>query len=206
MAPRVALQPDEIALYRERLTEVAARLFAERGYEGVTLRAIASELGCSPMTPYRYFRDKREIFAAVRSAAHERFAEAQERALASSADPLQRLAALGRAYVRIALEEPRTYRLMFELDQPDPDGFPALRDAEARSWSPLLSVATEVIESGLLGGDPETVAHLFWAGVHGIVSLHLAGKLAMGRTIDDLLQPMLETLLRGNLAAGRDQP
>jgi AcrR family transcriptional regulator len=205
MAPRAALQPNEIELYRERLTEVASRLFGERGYEGVTLRAIARELGCSPMTPYRYFRDKREIFAAVRGAAHARFAEAQERALASATNPLERLGALGSTYVRFALEDPRTYRLMFELDQPDPDGFPSLRDAEMRSWAPLRSAVTEVIRSGLLDGDPETVAHVFWAGVHGIVSLHLAGKLAMGQTIDDLLQPMLETLLRGNLAAEGDQ-
>jgi AcrR family transcriptional regulator len=206
VAPRLALQPDDIALYRERLTRVASRLFAERGYEGVTLRAIAAELGCSPMTPYRYFRDKREIFAAVRTDAHERFAEAQERALRSAIRPLERLAALGRTYVRFGVEEPRAYRLMFELDQPDPDGFDALRAAEARSWAPIRAVVAEVIESGLLEGDPDTLAHVFWAGVHGIVSLHLAGKLALGRSIDDLLLPMLATLLRGSRPAERSPP
>jgi len=32
--------------------------FATHGYEGVTMRQLAEALGCSPKTPYRYFKDK----------------------------------------------------------------------------------------------------------------------------------------------------
>ena len=66
---RHALREDEIAEFRARLVEVATHLFARRGYEGVTLRAISEAMDCSPMTPYRYFRGKEGIFAAVRAAA-----------------------------------------------------------------------------------------------------------------------------------------
>jgi len=66
--PRI-LSEDEIQDFRTSLCEVAERLFADCGYEGVTLRAIAAELGCSPMTPYRYFDNKEAIFTAVRMAA-----------------------------------------------------------------------------------------------------------------------------------------
>jgi AcrR family transcriptional regulator len=204
MPPRVALQPDEIARYRKRLTEVASGLFAERGYEGVTLRAIAAELGCSPMTPYRYFRDKREIFSAVRTAAYERFARAQERALASATNPLERLVALGRSYVDFGIEQPDAYRLMFELSQPHPGRFPAQRVAETRAWEPIRSTIADVIYAGVLEGDPDTVAHVFWASMHGIVSLHLARKLSRGRTIEDLWQPLASTLVRGNRPERKD--
>jgi hypothetical protein len=54
------------------------------------------------------------------------------------------------------------------------------------------------IGAGVLGGDPDTVAHLLWAGLHGIVSLELAGKLRMGRTFDDLRDSMMEMSFRGN--------
>ncbi len=40
----------------------------------MTLRALAAELGCSPMTPYRYFENKAELFAVVRADAFRRFA------------------------------------------------------------------------------------------------------------------------------------
>ena len=65
--PRPALSQTEIADYRDEICAVAERLFAEQGYPGVTLRAIATELGVSAMAPYRYFRGKEDIFAAVRT-------------------------------------------------------------------------------------------------------------------------------------------
>jgi AcrR family transcriptional regulator len=200
------LKDHEIAAYRERLTAAALALFGERGYEGVTLRAIAEALGCSPMTPYRYFADKDEIFAAVRAAAYDRFAAAQEAAVASSDDPIGRLSALGDAYVRFALEEPQAYRLMFGLSQPNPDAYPDLRRAELRAWAPLRASIAGAIEAGLLEGDPDTLAHVFWAATHGLVSLHLAGKLVLGRTFEDLLGPVLQTLVRGNRAGAEESP
>ncbi|MDP6541055.1 MAG: helix-turn-helix domain-containing protein, partial [Planctomycetota bacterium] len=59
------LSGEEVEAFRERLRAVAERQFAERGFDGVSLRSITDELGCSRMTPYRYFRDKADIFAAV---------------------------------------------------------------------------------------------------------------------------------------------
>jgi len=69
--PRAALSQSEVDEFRDALCETATRLFAEQGYQGVTMRALATSLGCSPMTPYRYFENKAEIFEAVRSAAFD---------------------------------------------------------------------------------------------------------------------------------------
>jgi AcrR family transcriptional regulator len=202
---RQALSTAEIEGFRERLVEVATHLFARHGYEGVTLRAISEELGCSPMTPYRYFRGKDEIFAAVRSAAYSDFAAAQEAARASSPDPSAQLTALGRAYIRFALERPDAYRLMFELGQPDPDGYPELRDAELRAWAPLRGGVGAAVAAGALAGDPDEIAHVFWGGVHGVVSLHLAGKLVFGRSLETVLESMLRTLSEGNRGPRENQ-
>ena len=200
--PRAALSIEQLDDFRGRLVSAATRLFAQRGYDGFTLRAIASELGCSPMTPYRYFDDKAAIFAAVRTAAYVSFADAQEACCSESAGPLEGLAALGRAYIHFAVDNPDAYRLMFELGQPDPDGFPELRAAELRAISPLRKWMRRATEAEFIAGDPEVLTHLFWSGVHGIASLHLAGKLGFGCGIDDLLEPMLQTLFRGNRPRG----
>ena len=64
--PRVLTETD-VADFRERLCVAAERLFAEKGPDAVTMRQLASELGVSPMTPYRYFQDKDDILAAVRT-------------------------------------------------------------------------------------------------------------------------------------------
>ena len=202
---RPALATDELEAYRDRIVEVATRLFAERGYAGVTFRSLAEGLGCSPMTPYRYFRSKEEIFAAVRSTAYDRFAEVQEEAAAQGADPRERLGALGRAYIRFGVEEPDAYRLMFSLAQPNPGSYPGLRDAELRAWRPLREAIDAAVRSGLLAGEPDVLANVFWSGVHGLASLHVAGKLVHGSNVDQLVEPMLHTLFEGNRPSPADR-
>jgi AcrR family transcriptional regulator len=195
--PRAALSEHEIAAYRERICDAATRLFAERGYEAVTLRGIAAEVGCSPMTPYRYFASKEEIFTLVRAAAFGRFADHCEAVAARFEDPVERLGALGRAYVDFALSEPDGYRIMFELRQEFSE-HPELVSEATRSWLPLRGAVADAVDAGKLAGDADVVAHLFWAGVHGLASLELAGKLCLGPALADLVDPMLATLFRGN--------
>ena len=195
--PRAALREDEIQDFRDRLVAVASTLFVERGYSGVTFRALAEGIGCSPTTPYRYFQDKDEIFAAVRTAAYEHFAATLEAAALPVLDPLERLREIGRAYVRFGIEYPEAYQLMFALRQTHPDDYPDLRAAELRSWTPLSTAVQAAIDSGEISGDSEEVAHLCWAGVHGIVSLHLAGKLVLS-SLTALVEPTLRNILVNN--------
>src|SRR3546814_7812724 len=63
------LSQDEIDAFRARLCTAAEKRFAAQGVAGVSLRQLAEDLGCSAMTPYRYFRDKDPIVPAVRPAA-----------------------------------------------------------------------------------------------------------------------------------------
>jgi AcrR family transcriptional regulator len=199
--PRAALSEPEISAFRKRICEAATKLFAANGYQAVTLRAIAAEVGCSPMTPYRYFSGKDEIFALVKAAVYRRFSEAQEAALASTDDPAAALVALGRAYVDFALAEPDGYRVIFELHQDSASDHPELLEQAERAWCPLLGAVTRAVDAGVLCGDPDTLAHVFWAGIHGLVSLHLADKLRGSRALEDLVEPMMATVFGGNLGS-----
>ena len=104
--PRAALSQSEVDDFRESLCDTATRLVAECGYEGVTMRALATSLGCSPMTPYRYFENKAEIFDAVRSAGFARFANTLENSVRGQTDHAEIMRALCRAYVQFATTEP----------------------------------------------------------------------------------------------------
>src|SRR6202012_2811190 len=116
--PRVLTQTD-VSDFRERLCEAATKLFDARGREGFTMRELASELGVSAMTPYRYFKDKDDILAAVRARAFNRFATALEAAYQGAASAPEKSAAVYQAYLGFAFGEPAAYRLMFDLSQPD---------------------------------------------------------------------------------------
>jgi len=191
---RAALTTEDREAFRAAIREVATRRFAEHGEDGVTMRGLADELGISPMTAYRYFKDRDEIFAMVRLAAHDAFADAQERAFASESDPVRRLRAMGRAYVEFALAHPDQYRVMFQLERH------GTRDTSSkRAWKPMIAAVTAAIDSGALTGDPEELAYACWASVHGLATLHLAGKLR--RPLDSLVEPTIDLLIAGARAA-----
>jgi AcrR family transcriptional regulator len=192
-----SLTPQQVHAFRDALCNVATRHFAEHGYAGVTLRGLAREVGCSPMTPYRYFEDKDAIFAAVRAAAFGRFADASEQAASREREPLARLAALGRAYLRFALDEPHAYRIMFELSQPDELEYPELAKQAERARGVKLRAVREAIEAGLIEGDATLVANLLWSGMHGGIVLHLAGKLHGRPELEPLCEAMMNTMIRG---------
>lgn len=141
---------------------------------------------------YRYFENKADLFAQVRTDAFRRFADAQQRA-ASEPEPIERLDELKRAFIDYALDDPVAYRIMSELDQEPTDQYPDLEREQRRAFSHLRDAVGELIEGGQMSGDPLTVAHLFWAQVHGLVSLHLAGKLMMGRSLAELRSVVVST-------------
>lgn len=177
--PRV-LSESDVADFRERLCEVAERLFAEKGPDAVTMRQLAAELGVSPMTPYRYFADKEDILAAVRTNGFNRFAEALEKAYATAGSVRARGAAVGEAYVKFAFEHPQAYKAMFDLNQPHEENYPELVAAAHRARSTQTNYVKDLIEEGVLAGDPEEIGRMFWAAAHGAVGLELAGKLPAG--------------------------
>jgi AcrR family transcriptional regulator len=194
--PRV-LSESDVADFRERLCAAAERLFAEKGPDAVTMRQLAAELGVSPMTPYRYFRDKDEILAAVRVNSFNRFADALDKALASAmGSERSKGVIMGEAYVDFALNNPHTYKVMFDLDQPHQETYPELAAAGQRSHKRMESHVKGLIEQGVLAGDPVLIARMFWAAAHGAVVLELAGKLPAGEA-RTLYRAMVSSMAKG---------
>ncbi|MDR3506583.1 MAG: TetR/AcrR family transcriptional regulator [Caulobacteraceae bacterium] len=194
--PKV-LSEAEIAEFRERLIDVAERLFVKRGPEAVSLRQLASELGVSAMTPYRYFKDKDEMLAAVRARGFERFAEALETALAQPGDAITRAAAVAEAYVRFAFDHPAAYGAMFDLRQPTEGDYPDLVRAANRARASMTDYVNVLIAEGLVEGEPTLLANAFWAAIHGLVVLKLGGKLAPEIDFEALRLTLFRALIRG---------
>jgi AcrR family transcriptional regulator len=172
------LSQTQVEDFRDRLIETATRLFAEQGRDGFTMRQLASVLGCSAMTPYRYFKDKDEILAAVRASAFDQFSTVLEAAFDKFATSAERGGAVGDAYVKFAFEHPEAYKLMFDLTQPDEAAYPELVRATARAKKTMTRHVEALVKDGILNGDPQTIGLVMWSALHGAVVLELAGKLS----------------------------
>jgi AcrR family transcriptional regulator len=201
------LSASEVGAFRARLCAVAQRRFARHGVDGVSMRGLADELGCSPMTPYRYFRDKDEILAAVRAAAFDRFADALEDAARKSGDDLPAAGhATGLAYVRFALSDPEAYRLMFDLSQPHPERYPELVRASGRARHMMSAALEALVKAGIFVGDPHLLGCVFWATMHGLVVLRLAGKLPEQPDFETIQREAMRLLVIGARAGAGGLP
>jgi len=201
---RPALSAAEEADARRLILDAALHLFARNGYAGVTTRALAETLGTSHTWPYRYFPSKRAIFEAAQVDAFERFAERLEMAAATARDPRVQLRLLGHAYLRFSIEESHAFQVMFATDLPIADlsvahkpGSRSRRESARHSWKPLLDVVQALVRQRVLRGDPQLLAHLFWCEMHGIAALSLAGRLSLGMTAQELVDPFVTRFLAG---------
>ena len=145
------------------LTEVA-RLVAERGADGVSLRELARSAGVSHAAPAHHFTDRRGLFTALATQGFLLLAEALIDARGDFAD-----AAL--AYVRFAIEYPGHYQVMFNkslLDVSDAE----LTAAEAASGAEL-SRGVAALRDPNAHADPAAAQLAAWSLVHGFSMLWL---------------------------------
>ncbi|MEH6593645.1 MAG: TetR/AcrR family transcriptional regulator [Halioglobus sp.] len=190
------LTDNEIISFRNRLCDLALEAFANHGVEGITLRGLASSVGCSRTTPYRYFKNKADILAALRQREFERMSEALEAAAQREPRPDRQLAALASTYLQFALQHPDAYRVMYEVDQQDTHHYPQLLAQIQRSGAPIRNIVSAAVKSGSMHGDPVNIAHMLWAGLHGLISLHLSHMLSEERDIEELAQVTIRSLAR----------
>jgi AcrR family transcriptional regulator len=169
-------------LGRERILEQAGDLFLAHGASGVTMRGLAARMGVTPMALYRHFESRDDLLHALLEEGHATFLRYLNRALAE-ATPEARFVASGRQYLAFALEHPRSYAVMFmehvpqSPDRKGPQGW-----LDVATFRFLVDRIRECAAAGALRtDDPEDLALTTWAHVHGLVSLFLAGKLAVDR-------------------------
>ncbi|MGV3651505.1 MAG: TetR/AcrR family transcriptional regulator [Devosia sp.] len=131
------------------------------------LRELARRVGVSSAAPYRHFRNRDELVAAIAAEGFHRFARLLQQAAAGRPADLQ-LPAIGRAYVRFARENPPLFQLMFspEIDR---IGDATLKVAMEATLAPLTSAATH--EAGRR--DPLDATLGAWALMHGLAQLLL---------------------------------
>lgn len=76
---------------REQLLDVAAKLFAERGYARTTTAQLAESAGVTEPIIYRHFKSKRDLFVALIQRAGRETLLTWKRHLRGAGDPAERL-------------------------------------------------------------------------------------------------------------------
>jgi AcrR family transcriptional regulator len=162
---------------KQSLLDSAVALIGEVGPQAFTLREVARRAGVSHNAPYRHFRDKDDLLAAVAAQGFGRLTESMKKAMAKGRTAEERLSLAGHGYVQFALQWPQHVLVMFEGPKAA-EPCPEHADSGRRAFQTLLdAIAAAQAEGALPKGDPQQFAVVAWSGVHGLAKLAIGGQL-----------------------------
>jgi AcrR family transcriptional regulator len=188
---------------RNALLDEALEVLRVEGSANFTLRDLARRVGVSHAAPYAHFPDKRALLAAVATLGFQELGGRLRAAVEATADPLGRLAAIGRTYVRFGCEEPAHYRLMFTVPELRRyDGLPDLEHAAHDTFG-VVQQTFGVLHDGALirSGDRQLDAVAAWSLAHGVTLLLIDARAGIDtrspEVVDQLVRTSIETMIAG---------
>jgi AcrR family transcriptional regulator len=174
---------------RAALLKAALRLISEVGPTAFTLREVARRAGVSHNAPYRHFRDREELMAAVSTEGYGELTRTMQEAVEQESNSLARLQQAGLAYVKFALRRPEHFTVMFDAPASKPSEklcfnpskmkikYPEAAEAAEQSFRTLMALVEACQREGVLpAGDAKQLALLAWSMVHGIAKLAITGR------------------------------
>lgn len=162
---------------REKLVTEAAFLLDAGGDAAVTLRAVAHAVGVSHNAPYRHFKDRSALLAAIAERDFKMLATVFEQSRTREAAPIERLKLALGAFIDYGRDFPARYRLLFS----DPDVGAAEGSLEAAALGAFTAFAELVEDAQAARALPpistRELAGLIYATAHGLVDLQAGGRM-----------------------------
>jgi AcrR family transcriptional regulator len=174
----------------QAILDAASRIIESNGLDGLTMGAVAREVGVRAPSLYKHVPDRARLIRAVAEQAALDLTAAIATGAASDPDPrtaLRAMAEVHRAYVHA---HPNGYGLLFAHLLPD-----SMPDAAlvARAGLPIVERMEELVgPAHALEAARSLVA---WA--HGFVSMELAGAFRLDGDVDRAFRFGVEALLLG---------
>lgn len=184
---------------RPSLIDAALLILERDGLAALTLRGVAREANVSHSAPKNHFENLQGLLSELAAEGFRRLRQRMDSEARDCPSSEQRLAALGREYVRFAIEQPALFSVMFRGERHDMSR-PSLRQA-AGELIDMLAAASNPDGSAdtVLAADQATSVILAWSQVHGLASLLIDGKLeGLARRLpaEITLDVLIERILR----------
>jgi AcrR family transcriptional regulator len=190
---------------KRALLDAALAIVRSTGSEKFTLREVARRAGVSHNAPYRHFKDKAELLAAVATEGYNHVIEAMAKAMRSEKTAYEKFAKTGEGFLRFALRYPDHFKLIF--DAPRRYEYTETNAAGERAFGTLTSAIEQCQAEGILQqGNSRMLALMFLSFVCGNAKLAITNRLPFSEA-DQVVafnRFALDALARG-LAPGTPQ-
>ena len=157
---------------RDEIVDRAIEVVEASGWEALSLRALARDIGVTAPALYEYINSKDDL---LRSVAQAGYAALGERWESIGGTPIERLRETGRSYVAFAVERPELFKLMFQYAPAAiTGGVDYEHPAATRLFEEGLDDIRKAIADGdLADADPVELGVSLWAAAHGVATVLL---------------------------------
>jgi AcrR family transcriptional regulator len=190
---------DRRAELRVRLVAAATDRIRSGGLGGLRARDVTADAGCALGALYTAFSDLDDLILHVNSATLARLRETLERSARASADPRERLVALGMAYLKFARTEQRLWTALFEHRMPAGEPVPDWLLVELAALFDEIAEPLAALQPNLTSKQRAIRSRTLFSAVHGIVSMAL-GEWSVGpgtSAVDRELRLLVEAMVIG---------
>lgn len=174
---------------RAEILDAAEALYAKEGWDLVTVDQVARGARLSRALVYVYFKDKEEILFAIGERAMSLLRDRFIAAAASRALGMEKVEAIGRAYMAYAFEFPHYFDFCSKFNAHSGSPEPGSHDFGCRAaGDQAIAVVVKAIECGIGDGsirptigEPILLAVTLWSFTHGLIQLAMAKGSDMAR-------------------------
>ncbi len=149
-------------------------MFADRGYEAVTLREIAKEIGYTHAVIYQHFPDKWHILVELSRETIALMVQNFDEIAAKHLESKKRLFATSRGLIQFCIDHPQQFRNVF-FGPENRNGVRAgqyIDDIGRPLFERFVQLFFDVArEEGLPNRDDIVVAHTWWFSIFGLATL-----------------------------------
>jgi AcrR family transcriptional regulator len=171
---------------REQIVTAAARLFAERGFHGVTIEELGAAVGISGAALYKHFQSKDDVLSEMLVGISRRLLYAGQREVESSRSPREALNRLLIMQTDFALASPDLIRVqdrdLANLSASEAQKVRKLQRAYVEIWVDVLEAVDPLLDSG----EARTKAH----AIFGL--LNSTPHSAVARSVESVRATLLE--------------
>ncbi len=178
----------------------ASQLFSERGYENVTLRAIAEKLGYAHAALYRYFPDKASLLAEICKETFDQLMLELDVQQSRADGPEAELLAISLGFVRFGLAHPHHFQVVFSGPLSHNVGTNEPFDAIGRALFERLMQAFIVCSKavGLSAKTRMLDANTWWTSLFGTTHILISACAVISPpSSDEVVQRHIQVMWQG---------
>lgn len=151
----------------ETLVHEGARLLAEVGTEGFSLRKLAERTGVTVAAPSHHFGSAKGLLTAIATRGFEKLADQMDVAGSSTNSPSDAVSALCLAYLNMRTRNPGYANVMFQLDLLDAQD-ERFRASAFKAFGKLEKALAEALPPSVESEQIALKAKTLWATTHGL--------------------------------------